>query len=342
MPRDINDVYTLPAGNPVIPDTVIDTEWANNTMDDIAQALTDSLDKSDPTQARTILGLGTMATQNANGVAITGGSVDVSSVKAASMECTGNLKVASVNGGPLAGLRNLFLNPRFQVNQRGYVSGTPTTTANQYTLDRMRVVVSGQNLAFSTSGNITTITAPAGGVEQIIEGLNIDGGSYVLNWEGTATATVNGVARTKGEVFTLASGVDATIRFSSGTVSKVQLEAGNQVTPLEARPHQLELLLCQRYYLRAGRGWSGVANLSTNILISGTFPTTMRVNPTAAGVSGSGVGAILAAGGTATNLNTFVNIGAYQTGGWVYCGGSFSANLQYACINQILEFSAEL
>lgn len=52
MPRDINDVYTLPAGNPVISDTIISTDWANSTLEDIAQALTDSLDKSDPAQAR--------------------------------------------------------------------------------------------------------------------------------------------------------------------------------------------------------------------------------------------------------------------------------------------------
>lgn len=64
MPRDINDVYTLPAGNPVIPGTVIDTDWANSTLNDIAQALTDSLDKSDPAQARNTLNLGTAATKD--------------------------------------------------------------------------------------------------------------------------------------------------------------------------------------------------------------------------------------------------------------------------------------
>lgn len=43
MPRDVNGVYTLPAGNPVIPNTIIATNWANTTMDDIAAALTASL-----------------------------------------------------------------------------------------------------------------------------------------------------------------------------------------------------------------------------------------------------------------------------------------------------------
>lgn len=43
MPRDINGTYTLPPGNPVIPNTIIATNWANTTMDDIAAALTGSL-----------------------------------------------------------------------------------------------------------------------------------------------------------------------------------------------------------------------------------------------------------------------------------------------------------
>ena len=45
MPRDSNGNYTLPAGNPVTPGTVIESVWANTTMDDIATALTNSLDR---------------------------------------------------------------------------------------------------------------------------------------------------------------------------------------------------------------------------------------------------------------------------------------------------------
>jgi len=46
MPRDGGGTYTLPAGNPVIPGTIIETTWANPTMDDIAAALTDSLSRT--------------------------------------------------------------------------------------------------------------------------------------------------------------------------------------------------------------------------------------------------------------------------------------------------------
>jgi microcystin-dependent protein len=43
MPRNSQGLYTLPAGNPVVPNTLIEANWANPTMDDIAAALTGSL-----------------------------------------------------------------------------------------------------------------------------------------------------------------------------------------------------------------------------------------------------------------------------------------------------------
>lgn len=43
MPRNAQGVYSLPAGNPVVPGTLIETTWANPTMSDIAAALTASL-----------------------------------------------------------------------------------------------------------------------------------------------------------------------------------------------------------------------------------------------------------------------------------------------------------
>lgn len=43
MPRNGNGDFSLVPGNPVVPGTVIESEWANNTMNDIAAALTDSI-----------------------------------------------------------------------------------------------------------------------------------------------------------------------------------------------------------------------------------------------------------------------------------------------------------
>ena len=43
MSRNGSGVYTLPAGNPVVPATVISTTWANTTLNDISTALTGSV-----------------------------------------------------------------------------------------------------------------------------------------------------------------------------------------------------------------------------------------------------------------------------------------------------------
>ena len=43
MSRNGSGTYTLPAGNPVVTGTTIASTWANNTLSDIASALTDSV-----------------------------------------------------------------------------------------------------------------------------------------------------------------------------------------------------------------------------------------------------------------------------------------------------------
>jgi hypothetical protein len=46
MSRDVSGNYTLPVGNPVVTATPITSTWANNTLNDIKDALTDSLSRT--------------------------------------------------------------------------------------------------------------------------------------------------------------------------------------------------------------------------------------------------------------------------------------------------------
>jgi hypothetical protein len=201
---------------------------------------------------------------------------------------TDQVQVKNLNGGPLAGFRNLLINGNPIINQRGYVSGTATSGANEYTLDRWRVVTSGQSITWTDSENVRTVTAPAGGVEQVIEGSNILSGSYTLNWTGTATATVDGSSVSKGGTVTLTGGTNATVRFSGGTFALAQLEPGIVATPFERRSYGQELALCQRYY----------GTVTTQVTASATSPakgvfykTSMRATATIAG-GGAGFAAI--------------------------------------------------
>lgn len=45
MPRNASGAYTLPAGNPVVSGTAIESPWANNTMADLATEIAASLDR---------------------------------------------------------------------------------------------------------------------------------------------------------------------------------------------------------------------------------------------------------------------------------------------------------
>ena len=181
------------------------------------------------------------------------------------------------------GRRNLVINGNPVINQRGYVSGTATSTTYQYTVDRWRVRVAGQSVSWSDSLGIRTMTAPAGGVEQIIEGLNIVGSqTYTLSWIGTATADLNGSAIANGGTVTLTGGAAYhVLGFSNGTLSRVQLERGSVATPFEINSYGSELALCQRYY-QNGNGYGLGYGPSSGNYRAGQihFPVTMRAAPT--------------------------------------------------------------
>ena len=146
------------------------------------------------------------------------------------------------------GPRNVLINGNPLINQRSYVSGTATVGPNEYTLDRWRVVTLGESITFSDTENVRTVTAPAGGVEQVVEGVNLLSGTYTLSWTGTATATVDGSSVANGGQVTLTGGTNATVRFSNGTFSLAQLERGSVATPFEHRTFSDEYSRCQRYY----------------------------------------------------------------------------------------------
>lgn len=243
-----------------------------------------------------------------------------------------SMRTPLIANSPLAGLRNLIINGNPTINQRSYASGVATVAANQYTLDRWKVVVSGQNLSYTDAANVRTCTAPAGGVEQVIEGLSIQSGIYTLSWVGTATALVGGGAVANGGQVTLTGGSGTTIRFTGGTFALAQLEPGPLKTLFEMRPVMLETALCQRYYWFCGDFYNsnaygpGVATTFHSIY----FPVKMRAIPTAvisySGLTNAVTGAprILATGAETTYTNS---TGALNVYGVSITYTSFNAEL---------------
>lgn len=225
---------------------------------------------------------------------------------------------------PYPPMRNLLVNGNFAVNQRAYATGVATTAVNQVTLDRWRIVTSGQSLTFGAAAPDRVVTAPAGGMEQIIEAGWVFGGLYVLSWTGTATATVNGVAVVNGSrTASLPANTAITIRFTGGTVGLAQFEP-TYITPFERRPPGLELFLCQREYQKSyadatAPGTSTASGryfLAGNVAnsITGTLPlrASMRIAPTVTLWDNNGVIAstisLAAGGGTTSRAAASANI----------------------------------
>ena len=95
MSRNGSGTYTLPAGNPVVTGTTIASSWANNTMNDLAAALTDSVAADGQTPMTGDLDLNTHKIVNLVAGNVAGEAVEYAQLIAAftNTTITGNLTV---------------------------------------------------------------------------------------------------------------------------------------------------------------------------------------------------------------------------------------------------------
>lgn len=243
------------------------------------------------------------------------------------------------------GMRNLLDNANFAINQRVYVSGAATGVANQVTLDRWRVVTSGQSITFAAYGNGRIVPAPAGGMEQVIFGDRIGATTHVINWVGTATCTVDGVAKAKGDVVTLVPGTNCSVKFFSGTVAQPQLEPGTVPTAFEFRDPRVDLANCESefeksYDLAAALGstggggiigWGHTSASVTNAVVRGYifFRRRKRVTPTVTVYSNSsGNASVVFSNGAAADVAANVVVTG-ETGFFMEPGTGVATTNQY-------------
>lgn len=179
--------------------------------------------------------------------------------------------------------RNRIINGTFAVNQRSFAGGA--RSAGVYGHDRWKAGASG--VTYTVSGETATITV--GTLVQVIEGLNVpEGGTYTLSWTGTAQARIDGgsYAASPITVTGKTAGANTTIEFNTGTVSRVQYEAGSTSTTYERRLYPTELLYCKRYFYRQDQAMGGAGNATSQVFQGAIYhPAAMRAAPTIAASS---------------------------------------------------------
>jgi len=192
-----------------------------------------------------------------------------------------NLTVTnSINVPNTFGFKNRLINAQGLINQRA-VSGTVTLTAGSYGHDRFKAGSSGCTYTFSTSNNVTTFTISAGSLIQVIEGLNLESGSYILSWTGTAQGRVaSGTYGASGVTATVVGGTNTSIEFNTGTLSLPQFEKGGVATSFDYRPYGTELALCQRYFEVGDIFPIGYVSVGSNFGATAPFKVTKRASPT--------------------------------------------------------------
>jgi hypothetical protein len=264
--------------------------------------------------------------------------------------------------------KNIVINGGFTINQRGYVSAA-TLASGAYGHDRWKGGAGGGNYSFTQLASNTQITIAANKtLIQVIENKNVASTSYVLSWEGTALAryAVNSATpagsyaaspilitgQTAGAAMSIEFGNGA----SSGTLGKVQLEAGTIATRFQERGAGDELAMCQRYYYRRTSTGAeviapaGFADSSTVALCSTPFPVEMRAAPTALEQTGTASNYVIRTAGD--NAVACSSVPAFNNGSiWgsrtlftVASGltGGHSVNAQTSGAGVYLAWSAEL
>ncbi|MDR6521770.1 hypothetical protein J2789_004460 [Variovorax paradoxus] len=241
---------------------------------------------------------------------------------------TGNAAEArdALGIGPAISGRQKAINGNFSINQDG-VSGTVVLAAGAYGHDGWKAGAGGCTYTFATNGIDTVATISAGTLVQVIDGAKLDGGDYVMSWNGTAQGRIGAGAYASNLVTAtgLAAATNVTVEFGTGTLGLMQFEPGKVRTPFERRD---ELNECQRYCIygkiQIGGAYS-TGGASAQVIGEIQFPRAMRAAPTMAQLPGSA--------SVNVSANSFLTVASSGCGVSVTQGasaGNFSLFLLYS------------
>jgi hypothetical protein len=250
-------------------------------------------------------------------------------------------KQARVNSG--VDDRNILINSDFRINQRAYTSAA-ALASGVYGHDRWKAGASGGDYSFTQLASSTQITIASGKtLIQVVEDKNIEGGTYVLSWTGTAqgragvnSATPSGsYAASPLIISSQTAGAVMSVEFNTGTLGKVKLEVGSVATPFVMTDITQEFAKALRYaWIDSTPSWLFYEGISSSVSgnnVTGTVtcPVPMRTTPTVTlpswSLGGNGTPSVVGATNFCFNIRSTSTSAAGSRMYMLYGGGSLSA-----------------
>jgi len=266
MPRNGSGVYTLPAGNPVEAGTLIEASWANSTLEDLGNEITDSLSRTgeggmlapfrladgtlgapgvawlnEPSTGFYRAGTGEMwgVVQGAQILQYTANGILIPSGK--TLTAQGNVTVGGTLSvtGALSLSGNVAVGGTFSVTGATTLSSTLAVTGAITATGGVVGNVTGNltgNVTGNVSGNAGTVT---NGVyttgDQTIAGIKTFSSTIVGSVSGNAGTVTNGVYttgdQTIGGTKTFSSTISGSITGNAGTVTNGVYTSGSYADP---------------------------------------------------------------------------------------------------------------
>ena len=330
MPRNASGTYSLPAGNPVVPGTTIQASWANTTMDDLANEITNSLSR---TGAGGMLAPFRIAdgTVSAPGLAFTN-----ETNSGLYRSGTGNTALV-VAGVPViqmtASSVTVPTGKTFNAQGGAAVTGTLSATGAA-TLSSTLAVTGAITATGGVVGNVTGNVTAASGTSTFYNAVVTNG----LNMSGVKIAalgapTTDTDAATKAYVDSVAQGIDAKASCLVATTANITLSGTQTIDGVAVIAGDRVLVKDQTsaaengIYVAAASTWSRASDANTwdELVAAFTFIEQGTVNANSGYVCTVTAGGTL--GSTAVTWTQFSGVGQITAGtGMTKSGNTLNVN----------------
>jgi hypothetical protein len=300
MSRNGSGTYTLPAGNPVVPNTTITTAWANTTLNDIAATLTGSVASDGQTPMSGTLNMGTNRITGVSNATLPSDAVNFSQLSnpiiSGNVDVAGTLHVAGATtldstlavGGNVTVTGNGTFSGNGAFNGTGNVKIAVGTTAQRPTpvqgMIRFNTSLGQYEGAKNTTGktiaSITRVTTTA--TLTTSTNHNLTTGTYVTvsgatpaEFNGTYSITVTGNT-TFTYTMATAPATNATVVGSYISTSWTQIGGGATGGGTDQVFVENTLVVSVNYTLPTGKNASSVGPITINSGIIVTIPSGQR------------------------------------------------------------------